>query len=170
MTPPTDLSARRGGMPSGTSWKNSASGASGGVGGCMASDSSDADCFGRYGFGATQLVRGSARHPRGQTSIRNVGRPKAGSVPMGGSPLLLRGENGCVVSEANLAFVHGRGVADRLVAGSKGRRVIAETNGASVMGACVRHYLIADADRALSRLCHWLFSRWAAAVPIVLSV
>src|ERR1700681_1965213 len=49
MTPPTDLSARRGGRPSGTSWKKLARGVSGGVGGCRASDSSGGDVFGRYG-------------------------------------------------------------------------------------------------------------------------
>src|ERR1700734_3001384 len=68
MTPPTDLSARRGGMPSETSWKNWARGVSGEIGACMGSNSSSAGVFGRYG---SVLLSLSARAPGipGQTTF-----------------------------------------------------------------------------------------------------
>ena len=104
------------------------------------------------------LSAGVSDAPRTK-NIRNVSRPKAGSVPMGVSPLLFRRKNGSLVSEAHLALIHCGCVTDHFVARAKRGGVIAKANGALVMGARVTRYIIANVDRTLSGFRHWLFSR-----------
>src|SRR5580700_10416382 len=80
MTPPTDLSARRGGRPSGTNWKNWASGVSGGVGACMASNLQRQILLTTWLSGAS-LSAGAHFASRGQTIIRNVSGGTRGHLP-----------------------------------------------------------------------------------------
>jgi hypothetical protein len=90
-----------------------------------------------------------------------------GSTPIDEKPIHRRGKNGSEVAQALLTLVHGCGVAVHFVADAKSRRIIAETNGALIMGARVTHYIIiADADNTLSRLRHWLFARASRIQPM----
>ena len=65
---------------------------------------------------------------------------------MGENRLLLRGENGSVVSEVHFALVHGRGVTDHFVAGANGgcerRGVVSEMHFALVRGRGVMDHFV----------------------------
>src|ERR1700688_3039138 len=98
------------------------------------------------------LPAGLPVHSRGQTITWNVSRPKAGSVPMGGNPLLFRRENGSCVSELHLALVSGRGVTDHLVASAnKNGSRVSEVHLALVSGRGVTDHLVPGANKNGSR-------------------
>src|ERR1700722_6829478 len=87
MTPPTDLSARRGGRPSGTSWKNWARGVSGWVGACIASTPPIQITAYDMASAELGLAAGARFASRGQTTIRNVtGGIRGSFLPAGYCP------------------------------------------------------------------------------------
>src|SRR3989442_14197264 len=110
MTPPTDLSARRGGFALRTTWKNSTSGPS--------SESLAA---------MIQIPLRAVRRRKNSICPR-----ERDAFPRAAATGILPGRR--VVSEPHLALILGRGVADHPVAGAKDRRVISEPHFALVPG------------------------------------